>query len=67
MHSSWHEWIGLGSQNTVVNHTGIQIQEIEFSWEAEDQNGRQKGSLVATSNCTLPAPFSSVAPAASRI
>lgn len=45
MHSSWHEWIGLGSQNTVVNHTGIQIQEIKFSWEAEDQNGSQKAGL----------------------
>lgn len=42
MHSSRHEEIGLGSQNTVVSHMGIQIQEIEFSWDTEDQRRIQK-------------------------
>lgn len=66
MHSSWHEQIGLGSQNTVVNHTGIQIQEIEFSWDTEDQSGIQNPALSPSSSgaavshlclCSLPSVF----------
>lgn len=50
MHSSWHEQIGLGSQNTVVSHTDIQIQEIEFSWDTEDQSGIQNPALSPSSS-----------------
>lgn len=32
--SSWHQEVGGGSQNTAVNHTGIQIQGVGFSWDA---------------------------------